>query len=112
MPNSAALPCPGQGPSATNPAKPMSRRKLTLDLHPIFNQGDKIDAALEQAMDDAEQRKAKELEIICGKGSGALRKRVLRFLDRKDVRERYHRINKDPGNSGHVYVYFRWKRGK
>ena len=90
----------------------MSTRKLTLDLHPIYNQGTLIDAALEDAMDDAEQRKAKELEIICGKGSGALKKRVLRFLDRKEVRARYHRINKDPDNSGHVFVYFRWPRGQ
>lgn len=87
----------------------MSSRKLTLDLHPIYNKGALIDAALEDAMDDAEARKAKELEIICGKGSGALKKKVLRFLDRKDVRDRYHRVDKD--NSGRIFVYFRWKRG-
>lgn len=90
----------------------MSSRKITLDLHPIFAQGDRIDAALRDAMDEAEARKAKQLEIICGKGSGALRKRVLRFLDRKDVRDRYHRIDKDPGNHGHLYVHFRWRRGQ
>ena len=90
----------------------MSSRKLTLDLHPIYNRRGLIDAALEEAMDDAEQRKAAELEIICGKGSGALKKRVLRFLDRKDVRARYHRINKDQSNSGHLFVYFRWSRGQ
>lgn len=90
----------------------MSTRKLTLDLHPIYNKRELIDSALEGAMDDAEQRKATELEIICGKGSGALKKRVLRFLDRKDVRARYHRVNKDPNNSGRVFVYFRWRRGQ
>jgi dsDNA-specific endonuclease/ATPase MutS2 len=90
----------------------MSSRKLTLDLHPIFRDGRAIDAALAEAMDEAERRKLKELEIIHGKGSGQLQKRVLRFLDRKDVRERYHRVDKDPSNSGHVHVYFRWKRGQ
>jgi DNA-nicking Smr family endonuclease len=90
----------------------MSSRKITLDLHPIFNKGKLIDAELRQAMDDAEDRKASELEIICGKGSGALKKRVLRFLDQKDVKARYHRINKDPNNSGRVFVYFRFKRGQ
>jgi len=90
----------------------MSTRELTLDLHPIFNDGAKIDAALAEAMDDAESRKAKQLEIICGKGSGALKKRVLRFLDRKDVRDRYHRVDKDKDNSGRIFVYFRWKRGQ
>lgn len=90
----------------------MSTRDLTLDLHPIYNDGARIDAALRDAMDDAESRKAKRLEIICGKGSGALKKRVLRFLDRRDVRDRYHRVDKDRDNSGRIFVYFRWKRGQ
>jgi DNA-nicking Smr family endonuclease len=90
----------------------MSKRDLTLDLHPIYNKGGLIDAALEGAMKDAEERKARELEIICGKGSGALKKRVLRYLDRKDVRAKYHRISKDPKNSGRIFVYFRWSRGQ
>ena len=90
----------------------MSSRKLTLDLHPIYNQGAAIDAALADAMDEAEARKAKELEIIHGKGSGALKKKVLRYLDRKDVRARYHRVDKDKDNHGRVFVYFRWKRGQ
>lgn len=90
----------------------MSSRKLTLDLHPIYDQGDRIDAALRDAMDDAERRKAKELEIITGKGSGALRKRVLRFLDSKAVRDRYHRVDKDPHNHGRIFVHFRWRRGQ
>jgi DNA-nicking Smr family endonuclease len=90
----------------------MSTRRLTLDLHPIYNKGRLIDEALEGVMDEAEEAKAKEVEIICGKGSGQLKKRVLRFLNRKDVRARYHRINKDPNNSGRVFVYFRWSRGQ
>lgn len=90
----------------------MSTRKLTLDLHPIFNRGRSIDAALDAAMDDATHRKASVLEIVCGKGSGALRKRVLRYLDRKPVRARYHRVTKDQGNAGHVFVHFRWTRGQ
>lgn len=85
----------------------MSKRSLTLDLHPIFNKGDLIDRALENIMDEAEEKKAREVEIICGKGSGQLKKRVLRFLDRKDVKIRYHRLKKDFNNSGRVFVYFR-----
>jgi DNA-nicking Smr family endonuclease len=90
----------------------MSTRDLTLDLHPIYRKGPLIDAALDEAMDEAEASRARQLEIICGKGSGALKKRVLRYLDRKDVRTRYHRINKDRDNSGRVFVYFRWSRGQ
>jgi len=90
----------------------VSTRSLTLDLHPIFNKGREIDEALENAVLEARQKKAKELEIICGKGTGQLKKRVLRFLGRKDIKEMYHRIDKDKDNSGRIFVYFRWKRGQ
>ncbi len=86
----------------------MSKRKITLDLHPIYNKGDKIDEELYNAFDEAEKKKAKELEIICGKGTGQLKKRILRFLDQKKIKQRYHRLKKDPGNFGRVFVYFRW----
>ena len=69
----------------------MSKRDLTLDLHPTYNRGDLIEASLEGIMREAEENKAAEVEIICDKGSGQLKKRVLRFLHRKDVRARYHR---------------------
>ena len=83
--------------------------KLTLDLHAIFNRGDEIDRALNSAMDEAERIKASSLEIIPGKGSGQLKKRVLRFLDRPDVKTRYHRVEKDSKNFGRIFVHFRWK---
>jgi dsDNA-specific endonuclease/ATPase MutS2 len=78
--------------------------KLKLDLHDIYDRGDEIDRALRSIMDEASI-----VEIIPGKGSGQLRKRVLRFLDRKDVKIIYHRVEKDPHNSGRVFVHFRWK---
>ena len=87
----------------------MSRRSITLDLHPIYNKGDKIEEALFNAFEGAEQKKAKELEIICGKGTGQLKNRILRFLDRKDIKQRYARLKKDPKNHGRVFVYFKWK---
>ena len=83
--------------------------KLTLDLHDIYNRGQEIDQALAQVMDEAEEKKAKLVEIIPGKGSGQLRKRVLRYLDRKDVKARYHRVEKDSRNPGRLLVHFRWK---
>ncbi len=83
--------------------------KLKLDLHPIYNQGDLIDQELERIMHEAQETKAKEVEIIYGKGSGQLKQRVLKFLDRKDIKQTYHRLKKDPDNSGRVFVYFKWK---
>ena len=83
--------------------------KLVLDLHDIYNRGDQIDRALDQVIQDAIDKKIRLVEIIPGKGSGALKKKVLRYLDRKDVRARYHRIEKDSDNWGRLFVHFRWK---
>jgi DNA-nicking Smr family endonuclease len=83
--------------------------KLTLDLHEIYNRGDSIDRALRDIIDQAVAKRATLVEIIPGKGSGQLKKRVLRFLDQKDVKALYHRIEKDSHNFGRVFVHFHWK---
>jgi DNA-nicking Smr family endonuclease len=83
--------------------------KLTLDLHDLYNRGDAIDRALRAVIDEAVDKKARTVEIIPGKGSGQLKKRVLRFLDQKDVKALYHRVEKDSDNFGRVFVHFRWK---
>ena len=84
--------------------------KLKLDLHDIYNKGDEIERALRDVINEAVRIKASEVEIIPGKGSGQLKKRVLRFLDQNDIRPLYHRVEKDSDNFGRVFVYFRWKR--
>ena len=82
--------------------------KLMLDLHPIFNRGDQIERALEDIISQAENKRIKTVEIIPGKGSGQLKKRVLRFLQRGDIKTRYHRIDKDSKNFGRIFVYFKF----
>lgn len=83
--------------------------KLKLDLHEIYNNNEEIDRALRRIIREAVEKKATLVEIIPGKGSGQLKKRVLRFLDQKDVKTLYHRIDKDSKNFGRVFVHFRWK---
>ncbi|GAA1682495.1 Smr/MutS family protein [Fodinicola feengrottensis] len=83
--------------------------KLKLDLHDIYNKGDQIEKALQDIMAEAVTKKAPLVEIIPGKGSGQLKKRVLRFLQQKEVKALYHRIEKDSDNFGRVFVHFRWK---
>jgi DNA-nicking Smr family endonuclease len=83
--------------------------KLKLDLHDIYNRGDEIDRALRAIIDEAIRKRAPLVQIIPGKGSGQLKKRVLRFLDRKDIKTLYHRVEKDSDNFGRVFVHFRWK---
>jgi DNA-nicking Smr family endonuclease len=83
--------------------------RLRLDLHDIYNRGQDIDRALRGIIDEAVAKKATLVEIIPGKGSGQLKKRVLRFLDQRDVKQLYHRLEKDSRNFGRLFVHFRWK---
>lgn len=83
--------------------------KLKLDLHDIYNRGVDIDRALHDIIAEAVAKKAPLVEIIPGKGSGALKKRVLRFLEQPEIKSQYHRIEKDSKNFGRIFVHFRWK---
>ncbi|GIE33577.1 DNA mismatch repair protein MutS [Actinoplanes italicus] len=82
--------------------------KLKLDLHDIFNKGHEIDRALRGIIDEAIAKKATLVEIIPGKGSGALKKKVLRFLDQKEIKQLYHRVEKDGDNWGRLFIHFRF----
>ena len=81
--------------------------KLVLDLHDIYNKGKQIDTELNRIIDDAVNKKIKLVEIIPGKGSGQLKKKVLRFLNQKHIRNKYHRIDKDGKNFGRLFVHFK-----
>jgi dsDNA-specific endonuclease/ATPase MutS2 len=83
--------------------------KLKLDLHDIYNRSGDIDRALRGIIDEAIAKKVKLVEIIPGKGSGQLKKRVLRFLDQKEIKALYHRVEKDSDNFGRVFVHFKPK---
>ena len=83
--------------------------KLVLDLHDIYNRHGDIDRALHAIIEEAIAKKAPLVEIIPGKGTGALKKRVLRFLAQPEIKAKYHRVEKDSKNFGRVFVHFRTK---
>ena len=81
--------------------------KLKLDLHDIYNKGWKIDQALNDLIDEAVDKRIPIIEIIPGKGSGQLKKKVIRFLEQKHIKAKYHRIDKDSKNFGRLFVRFK-----
>jgi dsDNA-specific endonuclease/ATPase MutS2 len=81
--------------------------KLTLDLHDIYNKGNLIDKELDRIVHEAISKKIKLVEIIPGKGSGQLKKKVLRFLNQSHIKNLYHRIDKDSKNFGRIFIHFR-----
>ncbi len=81
--------------------------KLKLDLHEIFNKGKDIDRALNEIMEEAVEKRIPIVEIIPGKGSGQLKKKVIRFLQQPHIKKMYHRIDKDSDNFGRLFVRFK-----
>ena len=81
--------------------------KLKLDLHDIYNKGWKIDQSLNDIIDEAVEKRIPLIEIIPGKGSGQLKKKVIRFLEQKHIKAKYHRIDKDSKNFGRLFVRFK-----
>jgi dsDNA-specific endonuclease/ATPase MutS2 len=81
--------------------------KIKLDLHDIFNRGRSIDSELDRVIREAVDKGISLVEIIPGKGSGQLKKHVLRFLEQKHIKALYHRIEKDDKNFGRIFVHFR-----
>ncbi len=81
--------------------------KIVLDLHEIYNRGYAIDTELNRVIAEAVEKRIRLVEIIPGKGSGQLKKRVLRFLTQPEIRNQYHRIEKDDKNFGRIFVHFR-----
>ena len=84
--------------------------KLVLDLHDIFNDGKSIAEELGNVMHAAVEKKIKLVEIIPGKGSGQLRRKVIRFLQQSHIKKLYHRIEIDAKNHGRLFVHFQHKK--
>jgi dsDNA-specific endonuclease/ATPase MutS2 len=80
---------------------------LSLDLHPIFRNNRDIELALRQFLFNAARSGEPVVEIIPGKGSGQLKRRVLAFLDQKHIKKLYLRHESDPANPGRILVRFR-----
>jgi len=81
--------------------------KIKLDLHDIFNRGQAIETELHRVIKEAMEKRSSLIEIIPGKGSGQLKKHVLRFLQQPGIKKLYHRIEKDDKNFGRIFVHFR-----
>ncbi len=81
--------------------------KLKLDLHDICKKGQLIENELKRVITEAVEKRIAIVEIIPGKGSGQLKKTVLRFLNRPEIKRLYHRIDKDSVNFGRLFVRFK-----
>lgn len=84
---------------------------MIVDLHPIFRDDSAINRALRESLFKANATGVPVIEIIPGKGSGTLKKRVLAFLAQPHIKRLCARVVTDPSNTGRVYVYLRRRGG-
>ena len=82
--------------------------KIKLDMHAIFSNDRAIEAELNRVIREAVEKRIELVEIIPGKGSGQLKKHVLRFLQKPEIMRLYHRVEKDDKNFGRIFVHFRF----
>ena len=82
--------------------------KLKLDLHDIYNRSDQINSELNRIVEEALEKKINLVEIIPGKGSGQLKKKVLRFLNQGHIKKLYHLVEKDDKNFGRIFIHFKF----
>lgn len=83
--------------------------RIKVDLHDVYNNSYAIDKALNDAFEEAIEKRITEIEIIPGKGSGQLKKKVQRFLQQPHIKPLYHRMENDSKNFGRLFVYFKFK---
>ncbi len=80
---------------------------ITLDLHPVFRSDRAIDTALRQTLFKAAATGVDVVQIIPGKGTGQLKKRVLAVLAQKHLRKLYAQVETDPTNAGRILVHLK-----
>ncbi|HWO64702.1 MAG TPA: Smr/MutS family protein [Umezawaea sp.] len=79
---------------------------LSVDLHGVFRSDRDIDRAIRAAIFQAKRERIGTVEIIPGKGSGVLKRKVLAVLKQPHLRKLYRRVEVDPENEGRVLVHF------
>jgi len=79
--------------------------KLKLNFYPIaLDIEEKIAEIIQKAVDG----RASLVEIAYGPAADSVKKRILNFLNKKEVRQLYSRLEKTDKGWGRVYLHFRW----
>jgi len=80
--------------------------KLKLNVYPVIPD---MEEKLLEIIQEAVDRRAKMVEIAYGEAASSIKKRILNFLNKKDIRKLYSRFEKTEKGWGRIYVYFRWE---
>ncbi len=82
------------------------KMKLKLNLFPVVpDMEEKMAAILQEAVEG----RASIVEIAYGTAAESVKKRILNFLNKKENRQLYSRLEKTDKGWGRIYLHFRWK---
>ncbi len=79
--------------------------KLKLNAYPLIPD---LEEKIAEIIQEAVEKRAKIVEIAYGPASESVKKRILNFLNRKDIRALYSRLEKTEKGWGRIYLHFRW----
>jgi hypothetical protein len=77
---------------------------LKLNLYPISTD---MEEQITEAIREALEKHIKTVEISYGEASAGVKKRILNFLNQKEIRQLYSRLEKTDKGWGRVYLHFR-----
>lgn len=79
--------------------------KLKLNVYPaVSDMEEKLAGIIQEAVDNH----ARLVEIAYGDAAEGVKKRILNFLNKKDIRKLYSRLEKTDKGWGRIYLHFRW----
>jgi len=66
-----------------------------------------LEKKLADALHEAVKGEARQIEISYGSHVGELKRRILNFLNKKENRKLYHRLEKTEEGWGRIFIHFR-----
>jgi len=79
---------------------------IKLNLYPISTD---MEERMSEIIQEAIEKRVKIVEIAYGEASDSVKKRVLNYLNKKEIRCLYSRLEKTDKGWGRVYLHFRFE---
>ena len=77
---------------------------LKLNLYPVSTD---LEQRIIETIHEAVDKRIKTVEIAYGESSDSVKKRILNFLNQKQIRCLYSRLEKTEKGWGRIYLHFR-----
>ena len=77
---------------------------LKLNLYPVSTD---LEQRIVETIEEAVEKRIKTVEIAYGEATDSVKKRILNFLNQKQIRRLYSRLEKTEKGWGRIYLHFR-----